>query len=57
VSFSGERITHPILLSGKPLRVEEYAGIEDDESQVPRGLKLKWVVVVQEVRFLEPTGR
>jgi hypothetical protein len=57
VSVSGERITHPVILSGKPLQVEEYAGIEDDESQVPGGLELKWVVVVQEVRFSEPTGR
>jgi hypothetical protein len=57
VSVSGERIAHPVLLSGKPLQLEKYAGIKDDESQVPGGLELKWVVVVRDVRFLEPTGR
>jgi hypothetical protein len=56
VSVSGERVAHPVLLAGKPLGVEEHAGIEDDESQVPGGLELEGVVVVREVRFLEPTG-
>jgi hypothetical protein len=46
VSVSGERVAHPVLLSGEPLGVEQNAGIKDDESQVPGGFELKGVVVV-----------